>query len=181
MELKKFSSMFSLRNGKSMENLKNIKSMFNLSKNDNIRSSISSSIRNRPTIVKSNSQLCIEKYLQGNKNQKKEKETDAQLQKRKTKIKKEQQLIKDGKTIKQKGLILSKEQEDKFISFIKEYKEFTNTNFIDGNLMEYYIKFYNHCHIKIKLPVISPKTIDSIEKGELFKQYSKLFLKINSN
>lgn len=176
--------MFSLRNGKSMENLKNIKSMINLSKtksDHNLRSSISSSIRNRPTIVKSNSQLCIEKYLQGNKTPKKEKETDGQLQKRKTKIKKEQQLIKDGKPIKQKGLILSKEQEDKFILFIKEYKELTNINFIDGNLMEYYIKFYNHCHTKIKLPVISPKTIDSIEKGVLFKQYSKLFLKINSS
>lgn len=143
------------------------------------KNSLANSILNRPTITKSNQQMCMETYIASNKQPKKEIESKSQLEKRKTKIKKEKDLIKDGKLVKQKGLKLNVEQEKGFCKFLKEYKEVTETSFLDANFIEYYIKLYNNCNKQQKLPIISIFSVDTIEKGELLKQYMNIITKIN--
>jgi hypothetical protein len=145
------------------------------------KSSIANSILNRETITKSNQHMCMETYIASNKQPKKEIETKSQLEKRKTKIKKEKDLIKDGKKLKQQGLKLNIDQEKGFCRFLKEYKEVTDTAFLDANFIEYYIKLYNNCNKQQKLPIIGIFSVDTIEKGELLKQYLNIITKINFN
>lgn len=155
-----------------------LKKSSNTEKGSNDRSSVASSIRNRPTLVNRET-ACIEEFIKNNKAPKKENETSVQLEKRKTKIKKEKDALKAGKTIKTKGLKISNKQEKEFMRFLKEYKELTNIDFLDVNYLEYYIKLYNHCNKSDKLPIITLLKVDTIEKGELLKSYLNIITKIN--
>lgn len=187
MDFKKFTSIFSLN--KSKENLNDGRRRSSVKSYRSNRSSIAGrstvtsqsnqSNGSRSTIV-SNERSCIEEYLKDNTSKpKKAVESKSDLEKRKTKINKEKDILKKGKTIKEKGIKLTNYNEKKFTLFLRRYKEITATDFLNGDFLEYYIKLYNHCNPTEKLTIITPITVDTIEKGALLKQYLDIITNIN--